>query len=100
MPDTAVSFGRVFASTLAGATIPLIPAMIYAGLWEWGTRTEDLSNLVPFAMIMGGLATLVTVPVAAVMGGADSLPRALAGTVLRVRGRGGYLVGSRPFPTP
>jgi len=80
--DNAVSPGRVFAYTLAGATIPLIPAMISAGLWEWGTRTGDLEVLMPFAVFMGGLATLVTVPVAAGAGGVDSPPRTLAGTVL------------------
>ncbi|MDE2762708.1 MAG: hypothetical protein OXQ94_08980 [Gemmatimonadota bacterium] len=82
VPDSAVSRGRVFAFTLAGATIPLIPAMVSAGLWEWGTRTVYLEGLLSFAVFLGGLATLVAVPVAAGAGGVDSPPRTLAGTVL------------------
>ncbi|MDE2762710.1 MAG: hypothetical protein OXQ94_08990 [Gemmatimonadota bacterium] len=72
VPDNAVSPGRVFAFTLAGATIPLIPAMV---------------NLRPTEVVLGVLATLVTVPVAAASGGVDSLPLNLAGTVV------GFLFG-------
>jgi len=80
--DNAVSPGRVFAFTLAGAMIPLIPATIYNGLWEWGNRTADLEGKVLASLYLGGLATLVTVPVAIVAAGVDSLPRTLAGTVI------------------
>ena len=79
-PDSAVSRGRVFAFTLAGATIPLIPAMTLA--WADDHTYEWL-----FATILGGLATLVTVPIAAVAAGIDSFPRTLAGTVA------GFLAG-------
>jgi len=75
-PDSAVSPDRVFLFTLAGATIPLIPAMIL----------ED-SVVGVYAIALGGLATLVTVPIAAVAAGIDSFPRTLAYTVA------GFLAG-------
>ncbi len=75
-PDSAVSPERVFAFTLAGATIPLIPAMIL----------ED-SVVGVYAIALGGLATLVTVPIAAVAAGIDNFPRTLAYTVA------GFLAG-------
>ena len=75
-PDSAVSPGTVFAYTLAGATIPLIPAM-----------GADESVAAVVYLVAGGLATLVTVPIAAVAAGIDSFPRTLAGTVA------GFLAG-------
>ncbi|MDE2973847.1 MAG: hypothetical protein OXU64_03840 [Gemmatimonadota bacterium] len=84
-PDSAVSPGRVFAFTLAGATIPLIPAMI---LWlEDDHDDHDEGYEVLFATILGGLAAVVTVPIAAVAAGIDSFPRTLAGTAA------GFLAG-------
>lgn len=75
-PGSTVSPGRVFAYTLAGATIPLIPAM-----YSVGTGSHSLQSAGWF--VLGALATLVTVPVAAKgAGGIESLPRALAGTGL------------------
>lgn len=73
-PDSAVSPARVFAFTLAGATIPLIPAAILEG-------GDESVGYVLF-LVAGGLATLVTVPIAAVAAGSDSLPRTLVGTVV------------------
>ncbi len=73
-PDSAIA-GRVFAFTLGGAMIPLIPAMMSLGA---GSHYMTSGGL----MVLGGLATLVTVPVAARMAGAQSLGRTLAGTVL------------------
>ena len=80
-PDSAVSPGRVFAYTLAGATIPLLPALMLVG--PYGSNGYDALA----AYFLGGLATLVTVPVAARGAGAQSLGRTLVGTVA------GFVVG-------
>ncbi|MDE2762709.1 MAG: hypothetical protein OXQ94_08985 [Gemmatimonadota bacterium] len=97
VPDSAVSRGRVFAFTLAGATIPLIPAMIQAGLWEWGNPTDRKEYQGIPEGVLGLLTTLVTVPVAAVAGGVDSLPRTLAGTVVGLKVGIAAAVVTRPF---
>jgi len=76
-PDSAIA-GRVFAYTLAGATIPFLPAMILVGP---GTSRNDSGYEWLGVYLLGGLATLVTVPMAARMAGAQSLGRTLAGTV-------------------
>ena len=83
-PDSTVSPKRVFAFILAGATIPLIPAMILEGSYAWGNPTnhENRRYQALSAALLGGLATLVTVPAAAVAAGFDSLPRTLVGTVV------------------
>jgi len=80
-PHGTVSPGRVFAYTLAGATIPLLPAMIVVG--PYGSNGYDAVA----AYLLGGLATLVTVPVAARAAGSQGLGRTLAGTVA------GFVVG-------
>ena len=53
-------------------------------MWEWGdpSHPEALGTKALSAAFTGGLATAVTVPLAAAAGGADSLPYTLAGTVL------------------
>jgi len=73
-PDSAIA-GRVFAFTLGGAMIPLIPAMMSIGAGSHYLQSAGW-------MVLGGLATLVTVPVAARMAGTQSLGRTLAGTAL------------------
>lgn len=77
-PDSTVSPKKVYAYTLAGATIPFLPAMILVGP---GTSRNDSGYEWLGVYLLGGLATLVTVPVAARMAGAQSLGRTLAGTV-------------------
>lgn len=81
-PDSAVSPGRVFAFALAGATIPLIPAMYYGGLLAWGDEGPNygLGITMLASMVSGAVTTLVTVPVAANLAGAESLGRVLGGT--------------------
>jgi len=83
VPDSGVSPGRVFAFTLVGATLPLIPAMHYGASLAWGDEEPSYSGgLVWLAsMAGGGLASLVTVPAAAKLAGAESFGRVLAGTV-------------------
>jgi len=77
VPDNAVSPGRVFAFTLAGATIPLIPAMTLAS-----RDRSDERYVLTVAGTLGLWATLVTVPIAAVAGGSGSLSLTLAATVV------------------
>lgn len=88
-PDSAVSPKSVFAFTLAGATIPLLPAMYYGASLVSGDegRSEyfeydELELLL--LMASGGIVTLVTVPVAANLAGVESIGRALGGTVYGV----------------
>lgn len=69
-PDSTVSPKRVFAYTLAGAAIPFLPAMILVGP---GTSRNDSGYEWLGVYLLGGLATLVTVPVAARAAGAQSL---------------------------
>ena len=85
-PDSAVSPKRVFAFTLAGATIPLLPAMYYGASLVWGDegRSEFDELELLLSMAGGGLLNLVTVPVAAYLAGVESIGRALGGTVYGV----------------
>lgn len=85
-PDSGVSPGRIFAFTLVGATLPFIPAMYYGASLAWGDEEPSYSGgLVWLAsMAGGGLASLVTVPAAAKLAGAESFGRVLAGTVYGV----------------
>lgn len=85
-PDSAVSPGRVFAFTLAGATIPLLPAMYYGASLVWGDEGRSEYDELELLLLMarGALVTLVTVPVAADLAGVESIGRALGGTVYGV----------------
>ncbi len=85
-PDSAVSPGRVFAFTLAGATIPLLPAMYYGASLVWGDEGRSEFDGLELLLLMagGGLVNLVTVPVAADLAGVESIGRALGGTVYGV----------------
>ena len=77
IPDSAISTRRVFGYTLLAATIPMIPAMI---LSERDRVHLDYTYLT--ALVYGALVTPVSVPVAAKLAGARSLPRILVGTAL------------------
>ena len=85
-----VSPGRVLGHTLAAATIPMIPGMILAGSALWGDPPdfERRGGQAQGALVIGAIATLVTVPAAAMIAGADSLRRARIGTVT------GFVAGS------
>ena len=76
VPDSAASPGKVFAYTLVGAMIPLLPGMIWGVLA--GRVTEDALS----ATYVGGLATPFFVFVAAIIAGVDSLPRTLVSTAV------------------
>ena len=88
--DGVVPPGKVFGYTLAAATIPMIPGMILAGSALWGDppNFERRGGQAQGAMVIGAIATLVTVPAAAMIAGADSLRRTRAGTVT------GFVAGS------
>ena len=90
IPDTAISTKRLFGYTLLAATIPMIPGMILAGSALWGDPPsfERRGGQAQGAMVIGAIATLVTVPAAAMIAGADSLRRARVGTVT------GFVAGS------
>ena len=77
IPDSAISTKRVFGHTLLGASIPMIPAMI---LGVGDRAYNDYTWLT--ASAYGALVTAVSVPVAAKLAGARSLPRIFVGTAL------------------
>lgn len=74
LSDSAVSVGLVFRYTLVGAFLPMVPA------WVAYMATGQDEQLL---LGLGGLAvTLVSVPVAARVAGASSIPRALVATAV------------------
>ena len=79
-PDSVVSPGKIFVSTLIGAAIPLAPLMLY---WHYGLEELPLANARgELDLILSSIATLFTVPMAAGFAGVDSLGRTLVGTGL------------------
>lgn len=74
----AVSPGRVLGYTLVGSTIP---GMILSGIALWGGRMELGYNAMK-AMVYGTVATLATVPAAAMIAGTGSLSRTRISTVV------------------
>jgi len=84
--DGAVGDGKVFQYTLIGAMAPLSPAMI-AMLFSGNERSPPSLQLWEGLFLLGMHATLVTVPLAARWGGADSIWRTIIGTGV------GYIVG-------
>ncbi len=70
---------KVFAYALAGATLPLVPAMVSGGRNAWG-EGDGYEQLA--AMILGTAAALVLTPVAAIAAGGRSSLKTFAGTAL------------------
>ncbi|MDE2794029.1 MAG: hypothetical protein OXL34_04335 [Gemmatimonadota bacterium] len=91
-PDSAASPGKILVSTLIGATIPVVPVMIY--YWYLGPDRVPLGDSAGrLPMYLSSLPTLLTVPFAAGLAGADSLWRALVGTGL------GFIMGTSTIET-
>jgi len=80
LPDSALSFGKVFGYTLPAAFVPMVPALITIA-----SGSTAFSDMIWF---LGGYAvTLVSVPVAAMAAGTTSVPRAMCGAAI------GFLAG-------
>ena len=85
-PDSAVSPGKVFVSTLIGASIPFAPFMLYWHFWleELPSQGDDPG----LVLLLISSASLLSVPMAAGIAGVDSLGRTLVGTGL------GFVLGT------
>ena len=85
-PDSTVSPGKVFVSTLIGASIPFAPFMLYWHFWLDDLPSQgDDPGLV---LLLISSANLLSVPMAAGIAGVDSLGRTLIGTGL------GFVLGT------
>lgn len=85
-PGGPVSPGKVFLYTLAGASIPFAPFMLY-----WHFRLDELPTQGDdpgLDMLLISSTNLLTVPMAAGIAGVDSLGRTLLGTGL------GFILGT------
>ena len=80
VPDSEQSTRRLFEYTLMGAALPIAPAMatLLLGL---GKNDEEGPDLGHGLLMLGALASLVTVPVAAELAGTANLSRTVLGTV-------------------
>lgn len=78
LPDSTVSSERVFGYTLLAAFAPMVPAMT-AISYHWNSKYEAGYGTLGL-MMLGGMATLVSVPVTAMVVGNTSLLRTIAGT--------------------
>ena len=85
-PDSTVSPGKVFVSTLIGASIPFAPFMLYWHFWldELPSQGDDPG----LVLLLISSANLLSVPMAAGIAGVDSLGRTLVGTGL------GFVLGT------
>lgn len=84
-PDSTVSPGKIFVSTLIGAAIPVASVMLY---WHFGLEELPIYNdWEGLGLMVVSSASLLTVPLAAGLVGVDSLGRTLVGTGL------GFLLG-------
>lgn len=77
-PDSVVSPGKIFVSTLTGAAIPFAPFMLY-----WHFVLEELPTPGDWlrTLLLTG-SNLLSVPLAAGIAGVDSLGRTMLGTGL------------------
>ena len=80
VPESEQSTRRLFEYTLMGAALPVAPAMA-ALLLGLGKNDEGGLGLGHGLLMVGTAASLVTVPVAAELAGADNLFRTVLGTV-------------------
>ena len=82
-PGNELAPGKIFASALIGAAIPFAPFMVY-----WHFVLEELPRQVDeYAMFLISSTSLLTVPLAAGIAGADSFGRTMLGTGL------GFILG-------
>ena len=88
LPDSAVSSERVFGYTLLAAFAPMVPAMLMATSYHWDTKSEADGLATLGLTFLGGMVTLVSVPVTAMVVGNTSLLRTIAGTAT------GFLAGA------